>query len=170
MFDISQTAGEPLPKPPEHNATDGGEDLLPRLEAAVSSFGVTLSYQAIRGHAEGYSAGGLIVVEESQPIPAKCGTLAHELAHELLHQGENATKGTKQQRELEAEAIAFVILDHFGVRSRSQFYLHGYGITGEMLMGSMQTITATARKIIERIDGNNNMEEAEDESALPLAA
>ncbi len=171
VFDVSQTDGEPLPKAPEHNATEGGQDLLPKLESVVASFGVRLNYEAVPGRAEGYSTGGLIVIEESHPVPAKCGTIAHELAHELLHQGENAKKGTKQQRELEAEAVAFVVLEHFGMRSGSQFYLHSYGITGEMLTGSMQTIAATARQIIVRIEGTgDNREEAEEESALPLAA
>lgn len=170
VFDLSQTDGEPLPEAPEHNATEGGEDLLPRLEAAVSSFGVALRYAVIPGRAEGYSTGGLVVIEESQPVPAKCGTIAHELAHELLHQGQGSTRGTKQQRELEAEAVAFVVLDHYGMRSGSQFYLHAYGITGEMLTASMQTISATARQIIQRIDGASDKEEAETDSALPLAA
>lgn len=171
VFDVSQTDGEPLPEAPEHNATEDGQDLLPMLEAAVAAFGVRLRYEAISGRAEGYSAGGLIVIEESQAVPAKCGTLAHELAHELLHQGSGVKKGTKQQRELEAEAVAFVVLDHYGMRSGSQFYLHSYGITGEMLTGSMQTIAATARQIIDKIDGiSSNRNEAEEESALPLAA
>jgi len=172
VFDVSQTAGEPLPAPPEHNATEGGAELLPRLEAAVASFGITLRYEAIPGQAEGYSMGGLIVVEESQHIPARCGTVAHELAHELLHKGTEARReATKQQRELEAEAVAFVVLDHYGMESGSQFYLHGYGITGEMLNASMQIITATARKIIERVDGERTTEdEAGEDPAPPIAA
>lgn len=171
VFDVSQTEGEPLPDAPEHNATEGGQDLLPRLHDAVAEFGVRLSYQAIPGRVEGYSTGGLIVIEESQPVPAKCGTIVHELAHELLHQGQAVKKSTKQQRELEAEAVAFVVLDHFQMRSGSQFYLHSYGVTGEMLTASMQIIAATARQIIDKIAGSSsNKEEADEESTLPLAA
>lgn len=168
VFDLSQTEGTPLPDAPEHNATTGGTELLPQLEAAIRAFEIQLSYQAIPGRAEGYSKGGAIVVEESQPIPAKCGTLAHELAHELLHwNGEE--KGTKRQRELEAEATAYVVLNHFGMQSGSRFYLNGYGVTGEMLRASMQIIAATSRKIIEKIEGTTQ-EEAGDSPALPLAA
>lgn len=170
VFDVAQTDGEPLPEAPEHNATEGGEDLLPKLEAATRAFGIELTYQNIPGRAEGYSKGGFIVIEETQPIAAKCGTVAHELAHELLHwKGEEKT--TKQQRELEAEATAYVVLSHFGMQSGSRFYLTGYGITGEMLQASMQTIAATARRIIEQIEGaNETHEEAGEDSALPLAA
>jgi hypothetical protein len=144
--------------------------LLPKLEAATRAFGIELVYQAIPGSAEGYSKGGFIAVEQSQAVAAKCGTLAHELAHELAHwNGEE--KGTKQQRELEAEATSYVVLKHFGMQSGSRFYLTGYGITGEMLQASMQIIAATARRIIEKIEGaNETQQEAEEDSALPLAA
>lgn len=158
VFDVSQTDGEPLPQAPEHNATEGGEDLLPKLEIAAAAFGIAVSYRAIAGRAEGYSVGGSVVIEESQPTPAKCGTLAHEIAHELLHQGED--KSTKQQRELEAEATAYVVLTHFGMSSGSRFYLQGYGITGEMLSASLAVIAGAARRIIEQIEGKTTKEEA----------
>lgn len=169
VFDLSQTEGTPLADAPEHNATEGGEELLPQLETAIRSFGITLSYEAIPGRAEGYSKGGHIAVEVSQPIPAKCGTLAHELAHELLHWN-GQEKGTKRQRELEAEATAYVILNHFKMHSGSRFYLNGYGVTGEMLKASMQIIAATSRRIIEQIEGTHQDEEAGENPALPLAA
>ena len=43
----------------------------------------------------------------------------------------------------------------------SQFYLASYGITGEMLSATMQTISMTARQIIERIEGGAAKEEEE---------
>ena len=157
VFDVAQTDGEALPEAPEHNATEGGEELLPQLEAAAEAFGIAVAYEAITGAAEGYSMGGRVVIEVSQPIPAKCGTLAHEIAHELLHRG--ADRGTKQQRELEAEATAFVVLAHFGMSSGSRFYLQSYGITGEMLAASLTIIAGAARRIIEQIEGKAGKEE-----------
>lgn len=151
VFDVSQTDGEALPDRPEHNATEGGDDLLPKLEAAAAAFGIRVNYQHIPGKAEGYSMGGLVIVEETQPVPAKCGTLAHEIAHELLHKG--AERGTLQQRELEAEATAYVVLAHFGMSSGSRFYLHNYGVTGDMLTASLQIIAGASRRIIEQIEG-----------------
>lgn len=162
VFDISQTEGEALPDAPEHNATEGGEDVLPRLEDAAAAFGIRVVYQEIQGRAEGYSMGGTVVVEATQPVPAKCGTLAHEIAHELLHKG--ADRGTKQQRELEAEAAAYVVLAHFGMTSGSRFYLHSYGITGEMLTDSMQQIASAARRIIEQIEGPAEEDEGAEET------
>ena len=48
------------------------------------------------------------------------------------------------------------------------FYLHGYGITGDMLTESMQQIASAARRIIEQIGGPVKDEEgAEDAPAAP---
>lgn len=166
VFDVSQTEGDPLPEAPEHNATEGGEDVLPKLEDAAAAFGICVVYQEIHGGAEGYSMGGTVVVEATQPIPAKCGTLAHEIAHELLHKG--ADRVTKQQRELEAEATAYVVLAHFGMTSGSRFYLHSYGTTGDMLTESMQQIASAARRIIEQIDGSAIDEEGAEDAPSVL--
>jgi hypothetical protein len=168
VFDISQTDGASLPERPNHNATEGGDDLLPKLEAAAEAFGIRVLYQQIAGKAEGYSMGGTVIVEETQPVPAKCGTLAHEIAHELLHKG--ADRGTKQQRELEAEATAYVVLSHFGITSGSRFYLHSYGVTGEMLTASIQIIAGASRQIIEQIEGTIASEaEGADDAPAPTA-
>jgi hypothetical protein len=80
---------------------------------------IILDYEEIREPGvEGYSAGGRIVIRTSLSPTAKAGVVAHELAHELLHkkdkQPDSVTK-TKQQRELEAEAIANVVMRHFGI-------------------------------------------------------
>lgn len=70
-----------------------------------------------------------------------------------------------------AEAVAFAVLTHYGMQPQSRFYLAGYGITGDMLTASMQTIAATARQIIERIEGHTDEQEADAEaSPLPLTA
>jgi Zn-dependent peptidase ImmA (M78 family) len=117
----------------------------------TAHLGITLTYKAIQGRAEGLSKGGAIEVEESLPTPARCGVLVHELSHELLHKFKRA-QTTKQQRELEAESVAFAVLAHFGMRTESRFYLATYDVTAEMLTASLQTISATARKLIELID------------------
>ena len=168
VFDLAQTDGEELPTAPAHDATEGGEDLLPQVEAAVRNAGITLVYKVIASGAQGLSKGGTIEIDERQGIAAKCGTLIHEFAHELLHK-EDRSQG-KQQRELEAEAVAYAVLCHYNIQSGSRFYLASYGITGEMLTASMQTIAKTARQIIEKIEARDNQKEAEDASALPLAA
>jgi hypothetical protein len=160
VFALEQTDGEPLPEI-DSNASEGGEELLPRLEAATASLGIQLVYKAIPGAAEGLSKGGLIEIEETLSTAARCGVIVHELAHELLHKGERKEK-TRQQRELEAESVSFAVLARYGIHSESRFYLASYDVTAEMLTASLRTISQTAKRIISVIDGNGERTEYED--------
>jgi hypothetical protein len=161
VFDHSQTDGEPLPEI-DSNAKEGGEDLLPRIESAAAELGVQLVYKAIPGAAEGLSKGGIIEIEETLSTAARCGVIVHELSHEILHR-QNRKETTRQQRELEAESVSYAVLAHYGIHSESRFYLASYDVTAEMLAASLQTISQTARKIIETIEGNHM--ETEDAAA-----
>jgi hypothetical protein len=150
VFDYAQTDGEPLPEL-NTNATEGGDALLPLLERAAAQLNITLVYKAIEGSAEGLSKGGLIEIEETLDTPARCGVIAHELAHELAHKT-NREGTTRQQRELEAESVAYAVLAHFGMHQQSCFYLATYDVTPEMLTASLQTICSAAKTIISLID------------------
>jgi antirestriction protein ArdC len=163
VFALEQTDGEPLPEI-NSNASEGGEELLPRLEEATAALGIKLIYKAIPGAAEGLSKGGEIEIEETLAIAARCGVLAHELAHELLHK-ENRKDTTRQQRELEAESVSFAVLAHYGLRAESRFYLASYDVTAEMLADSLQTISQTAKRIINTIEGNGKTTGGADESS-----
>ena len=44
-------------------------------------------------------------------------TLVHEIGHEMLHRGERRTLTTKQVRETEAEAVAFVVCQAVGLQT-----------------------------------------------------
>jgi Zn-dependent peptidase ImmA (M78 family) len=49
----------------------------------------------------------------------KAKTLAHEIGHSLLHScTEYLGHSTRSEKELEAESVAFVVLDHFGLDTR----------------------------------------------------
>jgi len=165
VFALEQTDGEPLPEI-DSNAIEGGEELLPKLEAATGALGIQLVYKSISGAAEGLSKGGLIEIEETLATAARCGVIAHELAHELLHK-ENRSETTRQQRELEAESVSFAVLAHYGIHTESRFYLASYDVTSEMLTASLQIISQTAKRIISTIDGSWKSFEGADESSAP---
>jgi hypothetical protein len=44
-------------------------------------------------------------------------TLVHEVGHETLHRGDRRTLTTKQFRETQAEAVAFVVCQSCGLRT-----------------------------------------------------
>lgn len=157
IFAQEDTDGDPLPTLVT-GATTGGEDLLPRLEAAAAKLNVVLEYAEISDpHIEGYSTGGKIVVRLSLPTATKCGVVVHELVHEDLHQGEHrvdAKAKSRSQRELEAEATAYVVLRHFGIEHVASNYLATYSVDGEQLRQSLETISGAAKRLIAAIEGD----------------
>jgi len=165
VFDYSATEGEPLPTL-QYAAAAGGEDLLPKLEAAAGKLSVQLEYEEIPEQGvQGYSTGGKIVIRQSLSTASACAVIAHELAHEVLHQHENRSEAktkTRGQRELEAEATAYVVMRHFGIEHVASNYLATYNVDGEQLRDSLETISGAAKRLITAIEVDPKAAEAQD--------
>jgi antirestriction protein ArdC len=165
VFDYSVTGGEPLPAL-QYAAAAGGEDLLPKLEAAAGKLAVQLDYLDIQEQGvQGYSTGGRIVIRQSLSAASTCAVIAHELSHEILHQNENRSEAktkTRSQRELEAEATAYVVMRHFGIEHVASNYLATYNVDGEQLRDSLETISRAAKRLIAAVEvDSQNMEATE---------
>jgi len=170
VFDYAQTEGRELPEL-EYNATEGGAELLPQLEKVAAALNISLVYKHIEGDADGLSKGGAIEIEEALDTPARCGVLAHELAHEVLRHKAKRGETKRQQRELEAESVAYAVLAHFGMRLESRFYLATYDVNAEMLTASLQTIAVTAKTIISMIEKTDELaDESADDDRAQFAA
>jgi hypothetical protein len=126
VFDVSQTEGEPLP------------EIVTRLEgddngvlAALKEFATSKGFRVVEeemGETNGscsYRSPITITLNPNRSLLQQAKTLAHELGHALLHCGENYTgHDAKSAMELEAESVAFVVLQHFGIDSGD--YSFGY--------------------------------------------
>ena len=90
-------------------------------------------------------------------------TLAHELAHELMHRDERRASTSKRSRETEAEAVAFVVCQGIGLEtgSAAQDYIQLYEGDAKLLSESLQHIQQTATRILNAIG-------AEETSAPPV--
>jgi hypothetical protein len=79
---------------------------------------------------------------------------AHELAHELLHRTERRKETTRRIRELEAEAVSFVVSRAVGLEAatHSADYIQLYGGDKELLMQSLDYIQKVAAEIIESLE------------------
>ena len=122
VFDIAQTYGEELP---EVCSRLEGEDItgaFGRLTAVAQSIGYTVSVLDFPGTANGDCSFDqrLIRVREGNAPAQRVKTLAHEIAHAMLH--ENWTD--RQVAELEAESIAFVVCSNLNLASDD--YSFGY--------------------------------------------
>jgi hypothetical protein len=160
VFDISQTDGTPLPELPTKSVGDRGEDMLARLLRFAESRGITVRFveQCCLNGAAGTSRGKEIEIRTAETdIATQAATLAHEIAHSLLHWDADWHRITtrdgkeigKQQRELEAEAVAYVVGSYFGIQSPSDFYLATYKVTPAMLLEAVETIAKTVKVILE---------------------
>ena len=151
VFDISQTEGKPLAEPVRVGGDPG--EYLSRLKGYVDGLGIELEVSTRLGLvAEGASAGGRIILRSGLEPAEELSTLSHELAHELLHQGDDATPD-KKVRETEAEAVAFVVCQGIGLEtsSASSDYIQLHQGDKQLLLKSLQRIRKTASAILNAI-------------------
>jgi hypothetical protein len=148
VFDESMTEGKPLA---ELNSVRGDpSDYRERLEHFIQQRGITLKYSADIAPARGMSQGGKITILPGQSPAETVETLAHEIAHELMHRGDRRTSTTKRQRETEAEAVAFVVANAIGLQatSASADYITLWNGDAALLAQSLEIIQRTAVQII----------------------
>jgi hypothetical protein len=126
VFDVSQTEGEPLPK--IVNRLEGDDN---GVLDALKGFAISKGFNVVEedmGETKGscsYRSPITITLNPNRSLLQQAKTLAHELGHALLHCGENYTgHDAKSVMELEAESVAFIVLQHFGVDSGD--YSFGY--------------------------------------------
>src|SRR5208337_4186761 len=117
VFDISQTEGKDLPTLTEVQGDVSG--YRERLVKFVESRGIVLDYSEKIAPAKRLSHGGKITLLSGMQPAEEFSTLAHEIGHEMLHRGERRTLTTKQVRETEAEAVAFMVCQAIGLETGS---------------------------------------------------
>jgi hypothetical protein len=149
VFDQSQTEGSPLPKP----STSHGDasQYIPKIEQAIRDAGIQLEY-ADTGKAFGISCKGRILIKPGMSSAETFSTLVHEYAHELLHQT-GKPKDSKTIRELEADAVACVVSEHFGIQTMqaSADYIMMWNGDKKLLLERMKRIRDCASTIINKI-------------------
>ncbi len=115
VFDVLQTEGEDLPVLTAIQGDVTGYQ--ERLVKFVEGKGVTLNYSEKIAPAKGLSQGGKITLLSGMQPAETFAVLVHEIAHEMLHQGNRRTLTTKKVRETEAEAVAFVVCQAIGLET-----------------------------------------------------
>ena len=83
--------------------------------------------------------------------------LSHEYAHELLHRGSDRPE-SRNTRELEAEAVAFVVGQAVGLEAAeaARDYIHLYRGDSSALTASLDRIQRTASSILQSIRVGEN--------------
>jgi antirestriction protein ArdC len=171
VFDIAQTDGEPLPERPQVHFTDGSSEhaaiLTQTLTESLKRAGIPVITQDLEpGHFGSFNrATKTITISSSLGDVQRFSTLVHESAHATLHAHsqqisiEDAARA-KALKEFEAESVACVALEHFGINTLecSAGYLASYGATPEHLVKVGARVQACASQIIEAIEGSSRTE------------
>lgn len=161
VFDVSQTEGKPLPEIITELTGDVNryEQLL---NAARHAAPYPIEIRAVEGSAKGWCnfTQEKIIIKEGMSEAQTLKTAFHETAHARIHSDSDKSR---EQKEVEAESIAYVVCNHFGLDTSD--YSFGYVATWagrqdiNLLKQSMQTISQTANTII--TDVERAMEEPE---------
>jgi hypothetical protein len=152
VFDVAQTDGEALP---ELAATLGDPGLaLDHLRASIALDGIQVSYAESLGGPLGLSKGRAIELVVGLDAATEFVVLAHEYAHELLHRGDDRP-ASRDTRELEAEAVAYVVSEAMGLAAldSARDYIHLYHGDRESLVQSLERIQRTAARIVAALGG-----------------
>lgn len=154
VFDISQTDGDELPELARVTGDPG--EKLQQMERAIRDADIEIHYEFLGQGILGGSSGGRITVRPDLEPARKFAVLAHEFAHELLHQKEveGDAKPSKTVRETEAEAVSHVVCGAFGLNTtaHSADYIQLYHGDTKTLGSSLDRIQKTAATIIGSIE------------------
>ena len=161
-FDVSQTEGDPLPRLGVTELIGGVEGYETLMEAIRQSIPVPISFENIDGEAKGYYhlEENRIVVQEGMSEVQTIKTVLHEASHQALHSKEamekSGDKKSRNQKEIEAESVAYVVCQHYGIETSDYSFAYVAGWAGDReageLKAALDTIRGTASFLIGRID------------------
>lgn len=130
VFDVSQTEGKELPKPVyELEGTHQDYANLYRAAketAAVKGVLLEISKEPMEEHGYYSPAENRIVIRAGMSERETLSTIFHEMAHADLHNPKalEGQKLTRTNKELQAESVAYVVANHYGLDTSS--YSFGY--------------------------------------------
>jgi len=157
VFDVSQTEGEPLPEL-EYRTEGDDNGLIEALEEEYKRRGINLTYVDEIAQCptdSGASYGGRVELrKELQGLP-RAATLAHELAHEILHWKEDNTLSqdhSTSTMEIEAESTAMGVLGAWGLEYEANaMYLASWQGDSKKVKESLRAIANTSKSILSNI-------------------
>lgn len=159
VFDVSQTSGEPLKEFAEELKGKYGnyKNLLEAIKKC-SSFDIVFKDSVGISEAKGLCSykDKTILIKNNMSEIQTIKTLIHEVAHELLHF--NKEKETsRNQQEIEAESIAYVVSNYFGIDTSSYSfdYITSWQDNDKAeVKQSLQVIQETSNMLINKIESN----------------
>jgi hypothetical protein len=165
VFDISQTAGEPLPEIGVDELSGDVDRYDDFFKALERSSPVPIAIADIASGAKGYyeQVDKRIAIKEGMGELQTLKTAIHEIAHARLHDIDaNAPKDVPRPdhdtREVEAESVAYTVCAHYGLDTSDYSFGYIAGWSGDKeldtLKQSLETIRTEAGAIITEVNGH----------------
>ena len=161
VFDLSQTEGRELPQIGVSELTGDVADYTGIYNRLTALSPLPVVQEDFQRSAKGYTSftENRIVVKPGMSQVQTIKTLVHEIAHAKLHKPDDILDvprpDERRRKEVEAESIAYVVCQHFGIDTAdySLAYVAGWSKGRELteLKGSLNIIHATAGEIIDTI-------------------
>lgn len=179
VYDVSATAAIPghpksfAPVSRKDWSKDSNEEveeikkLADALDAWVKEQGIEVKPEEMDDEKGGYSAGGRIAINDKFKGINMFSTYVHEVAHELLHwRDAEGKKSTRQEKEIDAETTAYIVLRHFGLETKdTSNYLALWQAKGDDVRARRKNIQKAAMEIINGIKGKVEPQEEPSETA-----
>jgi len=184
VYDISDTyplneKGD-VPEAPkwfaDNEPSEVADDLIIRLKKFAETLGIKVTKNSSEGGEKGFSAGEHINLSSDISGVGEASTMAHELAHELLHWKtkspfyiDSPETNSREMKELQAESVSYVIMKHYQLPvTQHPTYLVLWKANKEKIMKNMNVITKCAAYIIKGVDAMDDTEETLNESIKPI--
>ena len=177
VFDVSQTSGREIPSLGIEALEGNVEKYEMAMQAIEKIAPCPVAFEQIDGGAKGYfssdPANKKIAIQEGMSEAQTLKTALHELAHARMHDFTEAKETDKKPdrftREVQAESVAFVVADHYGIDTSdySFGYIAGWSTGKETpeLKESLGDIRITAHKMIDDLDREmRSLEQSRDEN------
>ena len=133
VFDVSQTEGEPLPRLGVSELTGKVENYADFLEVLKRISPFPIVFEPIQSEAKGYcdfATQRIVIKEGGMSELQSIKTALHEIAHATLHnyyqkgiEIPSEPHKDKSSREVEAESVAYIVCQHFGLDTSDYSFL-----------------------------------------------
>ena len=155
IFDEELAAADESPVP----VIDGDDALYQTLTAICEQRGIAIREQAMvaEGTAQWNTVTGqrTILLRPDRPAAHKAIVMLHELAHIDLHQQRREDRAIPaEQKEWEAESVAYIVATHYGLPTFSDLYLASWKVQPGDLSKLLTRISRCASSLIEQIDAS----------------
>lgn len=141
-------------EPTELSAEGDATALNDSVRSVIADKGIELRKDERFGRVKGTSQDGTITLSEQLDEATETKVLIHELGHEMMHWDDESYP--TEQKEVEAEAVAFVVCYRYGIETDSDAYVSSWDNDEVDTWSRIRDITSVAEDII--LDVNELLE------------